>query len=245
MKKSIILCMIGILGFLSSNAQFKIGLTGGVDIPKMIIHREYVNDFRIQIPVNPAFHVGLATECKVNDNFSIAADLLFAKKGFFQSYSENRYPSAGSTDSASTVAVSLYYIEIPVLMEFKARFEKMNVIFGIGPYVGYGMGGNVILDIRSPSGDIHYSENVRWSKYQGYNGNIGERIVYDTGYSQIKRLDYGPAVRFGFQFNSLVLSAEYKYGLANLMWEYRNNERMNNQTMGLSIRYLFNLKKQS
>ncbi|HEY3370680.1 MAG TPA: outer membrane beta-barrel protein [Prolixibacteraceae bacterium] len=241
MKKSIILSILGILGFLSSNAQFKIGLTGGVDFPKMSVRREYQNDFRIM--VNPGFHVGLASRCQVSENLSIATDLILSRKGLSQSFHEIGFPIGGITDSVKNIDVSLYYIEMPVLMEFKARFEKMNVLFGIGPYVAYGLKGAVDLDIYARSGDIHYSEDVRWSKYNAFTGNMGERVVYESGYSQIKRLDYGPALRFGVEFNSLVLSAEFKYGLANLMWEYRADERMNNQTLGLSARYLFNFKK--
>lgn len=236
MKKNFFLGIICVLGFLSSNAQIQLGITGGVDYSSMNTRLEYQNVLGIK--GTSSYHFGIASKYSVKENFYLAADLLFSKKGFRQS--NRQY----FRDSLTNFNVSLYYIELPILMEFKAKFEKVNILFGIGPYISYGIGGNVKLDINSLSTDLNYSEKIRWSKYYSDPNNIGERIVYDYGYSKIKRLDYGAAIRFGVEFNSFILNAEYKYGLANLMWEFRKYERMNNQSIGLSLVYLLKAKKQ-
>ena len=236
MKKKFILGIVCALGFLSSNAQIQLGVTGGADYTTMNVRSEFQNVLGVK--GTSSYHFGIASKYSVNENVCLAADLLFAKKGFQQS--DRQY----GTDSLTNFDVSLYYIELPVLMEFKVKFKKMNVLFGIGPYVSYGIGGNVKLDITSPSTNLSYTEKIRWDKYNSDPTNVGESIVYDYGYSKIKRLDYGVVTRFGIEFNSFILSAEYKYGIANLMWEFRKYERMNNQSIGLSLVYLLKAKKQ-
>ena len=236
MKKKFILGIVCLLGFLSSNAQIQLGVTGGADYSTMNVRLESQNVLGVK--GTPSYHFGVTSKYSVNENFYLAADLLFSKKGFKQS--DRQY----GPDNLTNFDVSLYYIELPVLMEFKVKFKKMNVLFGIGPYVSYGIGGNVKLDIISSSTNLSYSEKIRWDKYYSDPTNIGERIVYDYGYSKIKRLDYGAVTRFGIEFNSFILSAEYKYGIANLMWEFRKYERMNNQSIGLSLVYLLKTKKQ-
>jgi hypothetical protein len=241
MKQSIILFVLGILGFLTSNAQVKIGITGGIDYSKMSIHREYQDDFGIQ--GIPGYHFGLASKCQIGKNISLTTDFLFAKKGFSQPTSQTILDKDRLIYNVSDVNVSLYYIEIPVLTEFNVEFEKMNVLFGIGPYISYGIDGDINMNIRSASSSVNYSDRISWSKSNGIESDINESIVDNLGYSQIKRLDYGPIVRFGVEYNSFIFNAEFQYGIANLMWEYRHQERMNNQSLGLSFKYLFNLNK--
>ena len=242
MKQSIILLAFVILGFLTSNAQLKIGFTGGIDYSKMSIHREYQDDFGVQ--GIPGYHFGLASKYHVGKNLSLTTDFLFAKKGFSQPPSQVILDKDRLIYNVSDINVSLYYIEIPVLTEFKVEYEKMNVLFGIGPYISYGIDGAINMDIESASASINYSDKISWSKSNGMGSDTNESIVDNLGYSQIKRLDYGPIVRFGVEYNSFIVNAEFQCGLANLMWEYRQQERMNNQNLGLSFKYLFNLNKQ-
>jgi len=243
MKLSIILSVLITLGFLTSNAQLKIGITGGIDYSKTNIHRSYQDDFGVKGIA--AYHFGLASEYKVNENLYFTTDLLFAKKGFTQPTTQETFGKDFLTYNVSDVKVSVNYIEMPVLTEFKVRFEKMNVLFGIGPYIAYGIGGRINLDIESAATIVNFSDNIYWSKFDWIReGTINESIVYNLGHSKIRRFDYGPMIRFGVEYNSFAINAEFQYGLANLMYEYAMSERMNNQSLGLSVKYLFNLNKE-
>ena len=242
MKHSIILFTILIFGSLTSNAQLKIGITGGIDYSKTSIHRLYQDDFGIQGIA--AYHFGFASEYKVNENVYFTADLLFDKKGFTQPISQETYGNDFLKHNVSDINVSVNYIEIPILSEFKVKFKKMNVLFGIGPYIAYGIGGKINLDIESGSASINFSDKIYWSKFDWMrSATLNESIVYNLGQSKIQRFDYGPVVRFGIEYNSFVVSAEYQYGLANLMYEWSKYESMHNQGLGLSVKYLFSLKK--
>ena len=242
MKHSIILFVCLILGSLTSNAQLKIGITGGIDYSKTNIHRLYQDDFGIQGIAT--YHFGLASEYKVNENIYFTADLLFAKKGFSQPTSQETYGNDFLTHNVSDINVSVNYIEIPLLSEFKVKFEKMNVLFGVGPYIAYGIGGKINLNIESGSTSYNFSDKIYWSKFDWMrSANLNESIVYNLGQSKIQRFDYGPIVRFGVEYKSLVVNAEFQYGLSNLMYEWSKYESMHNQGLGLSVKYLFDLKK--
>lgn len=242
MKKIIVLSIACVLGLLASNAQIQLGISGGVDYSTVNVNLEYQNVIGIQ--GIKAYHFGIVSKYEVKENFYLTADLLFSRKGFMYSNSQILPQMPNFSDSLTDFKITMDYIEIPILMEFKVRFEKINILFGIGPYLSYGIGGKINLDINSPSTDINYSEKIRWSKYDSDLNNIGESIVYNYGYSQIKRFDYGTTIRFGAEINSIVLNVEYKRGLTNLMWEYKKNEKMNTQSIGLSLIYMFNLTKQ-
>jgi hypothetical protein len=251
MKKIVLISIVCAFLFGSLKAQIKLGISGGLDYASMNVKFQYLSDFGIK--GIPAYHFGLTTVHPIKENLFITADLLFSKKGFIQSISQHyAHPWSGFSDSLTEFKVPLYYIELPILMEFKVKFEKINIFFGFGPYIEYGIDGKVTLNIQSTmkapgythSTSLNYSENVHWNKYPFNSNNFGKIIVDDYGYTKIRRFDYGSTVRFGIGFSSFILNAECKYGFANLMWTYRKYEKMNNRSLGLSLVYFFHSKKQ-
>ena len=232
MKTKIALLVICIFGITSSNAQIRFGVNGGIDYSTMNVTLKYQNDSGIKALLS--YHFGLISDYKINDNFSLKTGLLLSKKGFNQEIHD--------LDSITKFRVTPYHIEVPVLGEYKLKIHKMNMLFGLGPYFSYGIFGSVDLDIKSNTIDIDYSENIRWSKYGDLLLIESEEIVYNYGYSKIKRIDYGISFEFGLEYESLILSIRYNYGLANLMWEYYSNEKMSNQNIGISLTYVFSSK---
>jgi hypothetical protein len=240
MKQSIILLVTLIFGSFTSNAQLKIGLTGGIDYTKMNVHRLYQDDFGIQ--GKAAYHFGLASEYKVNEKVSFTADLIFANKGFTQPTRQETTGNDFLVHKVSDIDVSVNYIEMPILTEFMVNFDKMNVFFGVGPYIAYGVGGKINLNIESGTNIVQFADKIYWSKFDWIrNANLNESIVYNLGHANIQRFDYGPVVRFGIEYHSFSVNAEYQYGIANLMYEWGINESMHNQSLGLSVKYLFSL----
>jgi len=233
MKTKIALLVICIFGIMSLNAQTRFGVRGGIDYSTMNVKLKYQNDSGIKGLLS--YHLGLISDYRINDNFFLTTSLLLSKKGFNQEIDD--------LDSITKFRVTPYYIEVPVLGEYKLKVNRMNMLFGFGPYFSYGIFGSVDLDIKSNTIDINYSENIRWSKYGDLFLIESEKIVYSYGYSKIKRIDYGVSFEFGLEYESLILSIRYSYGLANLMWEYYTNEKMSNQNIGISLNYMFSSKK--
>lgn len=242
MKQCLIFLCILILASLTSKAQLKLGITGGIDYSKTNIHRLYQDDFGIL--GKATYHFGLSSEYKVNENVYLTTDLLFTQKGFTQPTSQATTGNDFLMHNVSDINVSVNYIEIPVLSEFKVNFDKMNVFFGVGPYIAYGIDGKIKLNIESGSNIYKFTDKIYWSKYDWIrNPDLNKSIVYNLGQANIQRFDYGPVVRFGIEYKSLKVNAEYKYGLANVMYEWSKYESMHNESLGLSVKYLFNLKK--
>jgi len=233
MKTKIVLLVICIFGFMSSNAQVQFGVRGGIDYSTMNVKLKYQYDSGIKGLLN--YHLGLISDYRINDNFFLKTGLLLSKKGFNQEIND--------LDSTTKFRVTPYYIEVPVLGEFKFKVHKINLLIDLGPYFSYGIFGSVNLDIKSNKEDINYSENIRWSKYGYLILAENEQIVYNYGYSKIKRFDYGVNFELGLEYESLTLSVGYSYGLANLMWEYYTNEKMSNQDVRISLTYMFSSKK--
>jgi hypothetical protein len=244
MRHSTILFAILILGSLTSNAQLKIGLTGGIDYSKTNIRRLYRNDFGVQ--GKATFHFGLTSEFKLADKVFLATDILFSRKGFQQPTIQEVTANDPQLYKVFDVDVSADYIEMPVIPEFKVKFEKMKVLFGVGPYIAYGVGGKINMKIASGTNTNSFSTNIFWKKFDGNrNGDINKTIAYNLGQANIQHFDYGPIVRLGIEIHSITVNAEYEYGLSNLMYEWSANESMHNQRLGLSVKYTFaQLKKQ-
>lgn len=242
MKPSVLLFAMGMLAFLPSKAQMKIGITAGADYSKMIIRQEFYNDFGVQ--GTPGYHVGVSSMFGACKPVSFTTDLLYTQSGFSQTQTHIS-TDWQSNPVKSDLRLSLQTIEMPMVTQFNMKFNRLDVHFGIGPYISYGLKGKIDLDMKGTNLNLKYSEEVRWSKYflETDQVVIGERLIYDSGYSRIKRLDYGPVVRCGVAFNSFIVDAEYKYGVANRMLEYRQYERMNTYSLGLSFKYLVNLSK--
>ena len=233
MKTKIAFLVICIFCIISSNAQIRFGIQGGLDYSTMNVELKYQDNSGIKGLLS--YHFGLISDYRINDNFFLKTDFLLSKKGFNQEIND--------LDSITKFRVTPYYIEVTVLSEFKLKVQKIHMLLGLGPYFSYGIFGNVNLDIKSNTNDINYSEDIRWSKYDNYMLPESEKIVYNYGYSKIKKFDYGVSVEFGLEYEALIFSIRYSYGLANLMWEYYTNENMSNQNIGISLAYLFNFKK--
>lgn len=233
MKTKIVFLVICIFCIISSNAQIRFGIQGGLDYSTMNVELKYQDNSGIKGLLS--YHFGLISDYRINDNFFLKTDFLLSKKGFNQEIND--------LDSITKFRVTPYYVEVTVLSEFKLKVQKIHMLLGLGPYFSYGIFGNVNLDIKSNTNDINYSEDIRWSKYDNYMLPESKEIVYNYGYSKIKRFDYGASVEFGLEYEALIFSIRYSYGLANLMWEYYTDEKMSNQNIGISLAYLFNFKK--
>jgi hypothetical protein len=241
MKKILSLISICAFGFISLNAQIKPALTGGIDFTSMNLKLSNPNDLCVYGTLG--YHFGLDLKVPIKENINFSTGLTFSKKGFKQTFHDPYRSSTLDYDSITNISANYYYLEVPLLIEFKAKLDKINMNFAVGPYVAFGIGGNANVDINSYYSDYTYSEKVLWKSYYAEPTEIGPQLIYDYRYTQIKRLDYGMMVRFGAEFKAFTLSAEYKYGLANIMSAYSKGEKMKNHSLGLSLTYRFNPQK--
>lgn len=240
MKRTILLSIFFVIAYLSINAQIKTSITGGLDFAKVNLKSKNQND--IGIFALPGYHFGMEFKLPAKENLSITTGLIVSKKGFKQSSSIPFRSAALEYDSLTTLRTSSYHIEIPILIEFKSTFDKINVLCGVGPYLSYGFAGEESINISSYYINYDYSEKMQWKPYSHgiITRSIGQDLIDESGFTSMRRLDYGTMIRLGVELRSFTLNAEYKHGLSNLLWEYRKYEKMNSESIGLSI--IYNLK---
>lgn len=104
---------------------------------------------------------------------------------------------------------TINYLEVP----FNFLYEPTYYSFiGVGPYVGYAMTGTILSNGQSSD------------------------IIFGDG--EFKRLDYGLNLTVGYEvFEGLVLSANYSFGLANII--DNNTSSFKNKVIGISVTKFF------
>jgi hypothetical protein len=236
MKKAIV-CFIILLSSVVSFGQVSIGLSAGADLSTMSISLRDLSSFRIR-PVQ-GYNAGLVADLKLNDNLSLWSGLYVTQKGFNQHI--KYYYAPPRVDSTADMTIRITCIEIPVYLKFNTNMKKGNFFYGVGPYVSYAIQGNIKTRITGRDNES-FTDKIKFDKIYD---NINSDLVNSYGYTRIKRLDFGIGTMLGFRISNIILTASYRYGLHNLMWEYFQDEKMNNSSLSLSVGYMFhkNLQK--
>ena len=229
MKKSIIICAL-ICTTLLSNGQLSFGVSAGSNLSTMSIYLRDLNTFRI----NPIFgyNVNLIAQYKLNPSLALWTGLSINQKGFNQHI---KYYYSPRVDSTADMTSRLTYLELPIYLIFNTNLNQTNLFYGLGPYLSYGLQGKITTEITGRN-DMSITDNMKWNKSYDY---IKSDLVKSYGYTNLKRLDFGVGTMVGITVKNFMLTASYKYGLNNIMWEYFQDEKMSNSSLSISIGYFF------
>ena len=226
MKKSIIFSLI-IFSTMFSYGQLSIGVSAGSNLSTMTVFRRDLSTFKI----NPIFGINanLIADYMFNPNMSLWTGLSISQKGFNQHI---KYYFRPGLDSTAEITSKLTYIELPIYLKFNTSIKQINIFYGAGPYVAYGIQGKVTTNITGRD-NITIEDKIKWNKSYDYKSDL----LNTYGYSNIKRLDFGIGTILGFSYKNFMLTASYQYGLNNLMWEYFQDEKMSNSSLSISFGY--------
>jgi hypothetical protein len=130
----------------------------------------------------------------------------------------------------------LTYLEIPIYLKFTTKIKESNFFYGVGPYISYGLKGKITTDITGRNNST-YVDIIKWDKSTDY---LTSDLVENYGYSKLKRFDFGIGTVVGYKYKNFMVTASYKFGLHNFMWEYSQDEKMSNSCLSLSVGYFFN-----
>lgn len=106
------------------------------------------------------------------------------------------------------------FIEVPIYFAYKFELESMILFLKAGPYGAYAVGGQGKAD--EEDWDLEFGE--------------GEE-------KDMKPLDFGLGVGGGIEFNNLIVSVQYEFGLTNLAPV--DDAEMKISVFSISIGYLF------
>ncbi len=165
------------------------------------------------------FHVGAQAEIPIAPEFYFQPGLLFSTKG------------GERVDGPITTTTKLSYIELPLSFKYKGALGNGHVVLGLGPYIGYAIGGNVTdTENESNTQDIEFVNEV----------SASDPIA--TPY--MKALDVGANFFTGYVLqNGLFLQLNAQLGLVEINPDDKripeNDYSIKNTGFGISLGYWF------
>ncbi|MBS1502054.1 MAG: PorT family protein [Bacteroidetes bacterium] len=140
-----------------------------------------------------------------NAYFSLSEELELVAKGF----------SVAPTNGVGSEADHLYYLEIPVLVNYNMKLDGGHELrFGLGPYVAAALFG-------------HYSGN--------YGGTQSSGSLTFGSEGDYARTDYGVVLNAGFMITPKIsVALNYDWGLRNI---YAPGDNTYNRSIGLNLGY--------
>ena len=223
MKNRIVsIALIFMLSVSFSNAQEKskisIGVLGGLNYQNL--NGKDLGGDKLENDMLMGFHGGINIQIPIAPEFYFQPGIIYSSKG------------AKNTSGSITSTTKLNYIEVPVNMLYKASLGKGFFMLGFGPYVGYGISGNV----KTVSGSVTLNRDVKFKSIV----ETGDNIL--TPY--YKAFDAGANIFVGYEMaNGLFLQLDTAFGMLNINPEYKilsaDKSSTKNTGFGLSIGYRF------
>jgi hypothetical protein len=213
---------LGFAATAQNNSKVSFGLRGGFDYQN--INGKNQNGDKLTFDMVPRFNVGLVLEIPLADQFFIQPAILYTTKG---AEAKNDYLGL-----PMSTEFNIGYLELPVNLVYKPTLGSGNLMIGFGPYIAYGIGGDVeyTVDGNSTKEKIEFTDTYT-------NAN-----PFDAKY--LKPLDYGGNILFGYQFaGGLSAQLNAQLGLAEMRAKnsvYANNKAsFKNTGFGISLGYMF------
>jgi hypothetical protein len=187
------------------------GIRAGVDLQNLNGH-DYSNN-KLNYDPLVKFNVGVNAEVPIGTDWFIQPGILYKTKG-------TKAPQTG-------YKMNVGYIEVPVYALYKPDLGDGRLLLGVGPYIGFGVGGKV------NSKAITFTNSVSSADYS----------LNQAAY--IKRVDAGGNLLIGYEFASnLSFQLNAQLGLANIAptlttGDSKLTASVKNTGFGLSAGYRF------
>ena len=223
MKNKIVsIALILLLSASFANAQEKskvsLGILGGLNFQNL--NGKDLSGDKLENDMLLGFHGGINVQIPIAPEFYFQPGIMYSTKG------------AKNTSGSITSTTKLNYIEVPLNMVYKASLGKGFFMLGFGPYVSYGISGNV----KTVSGSVTLDRDVKF------------KSVVDTGDNILtpyyKAFDAGANIFVGYEMASgLFLQLDTEFGMLNINPEYKilsdDKSSTKNTGFGLSLGYRF------
>lgn len=218
MKKIYLTAMMMLLVTAGAMAQAQIGIRAGLNVATVS------DDFTLQDVEQPwrtGFNVGIASQFRAGEAFSVAPELLYEQRGY------RVLANTGGGEATAT----FNYLSLPLM--FRLHFgDILKGYVNAGPTFSYWLGGRQSSTVPGLF-DVEFSD---------------ERIVFerDTGgspwaYDDARRLEVGAAVGGGIMLDteggSFLIDLRYVHGFTDLATvPYMSN--FQNRVVSVSLIYL-------
>lgn len=214
-----------------SQAQVKWGVKAGWNMSAALIKDDYGYT---KVKLRPGFNIGGTADLPISEKVFVQPALLFTTKGFgMDQASGNTY-----LEGLDKIHFTPYYLELPINLVYRPRIGGTHMLLGIGPYIGYGIGGRwkAESDNISVKGTLKFMND--YSSMDSSFGGDSRKAPY------LKPFDFGGNFLIGVEITpKLYVQLQGQMGLINLeptingMRDEKSSTR--NVGGGLSVGYKF------
>lgn len=223
--KRIFLLFIFFITTLAIRAQFGYGVKVGAGVATL--HTTLFDKF---YSVSPSWHAGAFATYTIDNSFLVQSTLLYITKGY------REYVREGSFSYNDYFRVN--YLELtPLQFFFTPKVKKGNLLLGIGPYVGYGLGGKWkqkgLTDlIDDTKGKLIFENDLK-----NYNGDITVGLYG-------KKLDWGGVLSLGYKFkNRCSVTIDGGGSLVNIAPKvYGKKPTYTDRNIGMNLSFQYHIK---
>ncbi len=154
------------------------------------------------------FNVNAYVDIPLGEQFSFQTGLGVIGKGAKITVGNNKFSTTWA-DYETTP----YYLELPFNAVAKVPvgdiFDKCNFIFGMGPYVGMGIGGKNKVKGAAMSTSINTEENIIFT-------DADKPLSSPNFYGKYKNFDFGLNALVGLEYHWFTFNVNYQYGAINV-----------------------------
>lgn len=232
MKTIICIAIIAIISY-TANAQVKktvlessLTIKGGVNITNITAAREgssfKANSFT-------GFNFGLIYDLPIISGFSFQGGLVLSGKG-----SKTELGDPGNIGHYKATA-NPTYLEVPFYITGKIKIvPAVKLLIGAGPYGAIGIAGQNKLETQALNEVVYSNKDIDYS-------NNPSIAIVPGGYPNMKRFDYGLNGIAGVEFKRIALTANYGYGLSNVVPGTNDRADDNGKHRVLSLSFGFRI----
>ncbi len=210
------LCLLATAGMAQNKASFAI--RAGVNFQNLNGEAPVTgNDLDNKLKVG--FHAGVEVDIPIAEEFYVRPGALYSLKG-------------AKMDDNDNTKINIGYIEVPVSFVYKPQLGTGRLILGVGPYVAFGVSGN-IKDDDGRDDDIEFENEVTVAQ-----------AISDVPY--MKGFDAGGNIFFGYEFSQKVFAQiNAQLGMVNINPKIEGNDdndvrgKTKNTGFGISVGYRF------
>ncbi len=211
-----------------AQAQVKFGVVGGGNLSHPNV--EIANN-KAENKWAPGFYIGGIADIQLHKNFSIQPGIQLSYKPYYNKTETTLGPATITSKSR----VNPYFIEVPVNLVGKMEAGNGKVFVSAGPYIAYGIAGNIKTDVTGSIGGVNGNtssdESIKW-------GN--EKTTLTNSGDNLKPFDFGLNFGLGYEFNNgLLVNGGYQLGLTNLSPNGDDNNHYKNGMLKLGVGYMF------
>ncbi len=211
-------------------SQVRFGIKAGINLANAPVSDDYKSAFEAVLGAeyHPemllSFHLGGQAEFVLGGNIGLSAGLQLTGKG-------TRYEFDSELQGVPFSAKALerpLYLQIPVAVTYR----KNGFYAGLGPYVGFGVGGNLKVKVKAQGQSNSNTQDIKF-------GNSSEDYYAP--------LDYGASLELGYELGHVRLSGSFSLGLSNALpkdqvdaaGDAGQDQKKKNNVIGISAAYLF------